>query len=755
MKRTLTTILALVLVAAISVGATLAFVRGENKNYINVFSSGENVDVEVWEVIDVKGDGATVTETSIDANTVQIKYDGVMPGDSLKKQLNVKNNGADAYVKIDVTITNYSAIKAAIDNTYAGYGYSKAAINAMYDYIFKGWNIDSNFNVLKLADYVLEANTSAVVDDKVVITYYLKLAKDQSTILYEGIEAPEEFTYAQLGMFDGLEINVAASAIQADNLTLDEAKEAFENTNPGYGDPASASVWDGAVPAEMPETLVVDGDTQTVHVKDAAAFAYLSTLSAKWVDLYTDRNGTTYTNYANGAGANYYYSGQWTVSLDANLDLNNHPIAPINIMFGQGTGATAFNGNGHYITNINTTTGLFADGTRAHYMNLVLENVKATNGALAGASNSSIDRVTVINASISGDDYVGGLVGKTYSSVTNCKVIDSSVVATGKEAGGLIGYAEANSKGSVIANNVVNNVTVYANNRAAGLVAQSNVNIKVYNNTVDTATVGVVDDSTYQPGAVVSNALQSDYVYDNTVIDVTVVVDVAFASDSVELDKAIGDGKETVYLFAGEYTFPSGFDADTTLICEEGTVFDGKTSLSINGATVVGATFTNDNDYLVNSNTINGTFKDCVFTDCDGLRYCYAGETVVFENCVFDTDFYGAHFDGGANDVLFKNCTFTSFNTFGSALTKLTMEGCTFKYNGKGGYNGVNLWGNSELTNCTFVFDGSAYYEWVDAVGNNKTLTFTGCVVFDGTTERALTATDVGDYGAGNTITVK
>ncbi len=194
--------------------------------------------------------------------------------------------------------------------------------------------------------------------------------------------------------------------------------------------------------------------------------------------------------------------------------------------------------------------------------------------------------------------------------------------------------------------------------------------------------------------------------------------------------------------------------AGQTLICDENTVFDGKTGLNINGATIVGATFTNDNDYLVNSTTVNGTFKDCVFTDCDGLRYCYAGETVVFENCVFDTDFYGVHFDDGANDVIFKNCSFTGFNTFGSGLTKLTLENCTFKYNGKGGYNGINMWGNTDLINCTFVFDGSAT-EWVDACGNNKTINAIGCVISDGTTERALTSTDIGDYGTGNTITIK
>jgi predicted ribosomally synthesized peptide with SipW-like signal peptide len=230
------------------------------------------------------------------------------------------------------------------------------------------------------------------------------------------------------------------------------------------------------------------------------------------------------------------------------------------------------------------------------------------------------------------------------------------------------------------------------------------------------------------------------------------------SKDNAELSDALKNAQagDTIYVAEGTYTFPtSSFKAGTTLICEEGTVFNGKTSFGINGATVVGATFTNNNAYVCNSTTINGTFKDCVFTNCDGLRYCYAGETVVFENCVFDTDFYGVHFDGGANDVIFKNCTFTGFNTFGSAVTKLTLEGCTFKYNGKGGYNGINMWGTTDLINCTFVFDGSASNEWVDACGDNKTIYAKGCVVSNGTTERALALNDIGDYGTGNTITVE
>ena len=443
-----------------------------------------------------------------------------------------------------------------------------------------------------------------------------------------------------------LGINVFATQMTAE-------EDSFDNQ---YDANAAFSVWNGVVPTEMPDSLVVDGATQTVHVKDAAAFAYLSTLSADWVTLYSDGQGTTYTNYANGAGANYYYSGNWKVSLEADIDLNNHDLAPVDIVFGQSTGATAFNGNGHTIRNINA--GLFKDGTRASFSNLTLENVKATNGALAGIVNHSVTDVTVKNATISGVDYVGGLVGKTYSSVTRCKVIDSSVLATGKEAGGLIGYAEANSLGSTITNNVVNNVTVYAGNRAAGLVAQPNTTVKVYNNTVDTVTVGAADTSAYQPGAVVSNALAPANVYDNTVINVDIANQIVFADNDADLDTAIASGAETVILGNADYTADLysvtardsltiiGNGADTKLAFNNLQVRASQfKNLTISNCTIERMPNKSWGHLAFGSSTVDGgvyTISNCTFNGV-GTQGIYINQNVAatfnIENCTFNGDF--------------------------------------------------------------------------------------------------------------------
>lgn len=210
-----------------------------------------------------------------------------------------------------------------------------------------------------------------------------------------------------------------------------------------------------------------------------------------------------------------------------------------------------------------------------------------------------------------------------------------------------------------------------------------------------------------------------------------------------------------IYLEAGEYTgFPTSQIAEgVTIICEEGTVFEGKTSADIKGATIVGATFSNESGSAIGGN-VNGTFKDCNFTGTNGLRYCYAGETVVFEDCVFSGSVYGAHFDGGTNEIIFKNCTLSGFNALGSAVTLVTFEGCTFKGNGESSYNGANLWGNTKMINCEFTFDGSTKTEWLDCISKDKTYEFTNCTV-NGIKYTEKNYTDFDEIFSRNNVTIK
>ncbi|MBE6672328.1 MAG: right-handed parallel beta-helix repeat-containing protein [Ruminococcaceae bacterium] len=665
-RALLFSVLSMLLCVTMLMGTTYAWFTDSVSSTNNIIKSG-NLDVELY----YSKDGSTWTEVNSQTNVFAESL--WEPGYTEVVYLKVKNAGSLALkYQLGVNVASEIGSKNVLGDEFKlsdfiKYGVTTEAIANREDAIAK---VDATATRLNLA---YNTNGSLLTGEEAVMTM----------VVYMPETVGNEANHAKDAAVPTINLGLNLFATQ---YTYEE--DSFGND---YDETAAFSVWNGVVPTEMPETLVVDGAAQTVYVKDAAAFAYLSTLSAKWVDLYTDGNGTTYTNYANGAGANYYYSGKWTVSLEADIDLANHELAPVVIMFGQAAGATKFDGNGHTIRNIKAEPGLFADGTRASYSNLVLMNVTATRGALTGVSNHSIDRVTVKNASISGTDYVGGLVGSAYSTVTNCVVEDSFVVATGKEAGGLIGYAEANSKGSEITNNIVRNVSVYAGNRAAGLVAQPNVNIKVYKNVIDTVTVGAEDLSKYACGAVVSNALAPANVYDNTVKNATVeTAKIAIVSGNTDLKDAVNDDDvKKIVLAAGTYTLP-------TLANKDGITIEGS------GSTVVGgdsATTGFGSNFGKNTVIKNVTFSGAT----NGVRYSYAkGGTTVFENCTFAGDStYGFHIDASGNATfIFNDCTFVGFNAFAGDLESITFNNCTFLSNGN--YGHTNIWSVGYFNNCTW-----------------------------------------------------
>ena len=225
-----------------------------------------------------------------------------------------------------------------------------------------------------------------------------------------------------------------------------------------------------------------------------------------------------------------------------------------------------------------------------------------------------------------------------------------------------------------------------------------------------------------------------------------VVAEVTVANDQASLNAAIQNGEETVIVAAGEYTFPaSSVQAGQTIICEEGAVFTGKSSLNINGATVVGANFKNEGGEAV-SGTIYGNFKDCTFEGAETLRWCYttAGQTTVFENCVVKTTLRGVHFDGMDGDVIFRNCEINGFNAY-SGAGNITFEGCTFG-NDASKYNGLNIYSNTHLVNCTFNFK-SGKTNFIDMEGTGKTLTITNCTAtLDGA------AANVADFIGGSKL---
>ncbi|MBQ4108102.1 MAG: hypothetical protein IJC80_01735, partial [Clostridia bacterium] len=345
-RALLTSLMALVLCFAMLTGTTFAWFTDQETSGNNKIIAG-NLDVEMYL------DGAA---DPIDSNTklfVAVKHwePGVVAYENitvvnegnlaLKYQLsmNFADNGLAEALKVGVIeggvqTTDRETVKSAVTS----------------------WKPIANFvENGELAVNDNDNTTNEVSSETYGIVIYWEPSDNDNKFNGNDKNATKEFS---------VDFGVTLFATQ-----LMAEEDAF---GPDYDENAPFSIWNGTVPSEMPETLVVDGATQTIHVKDADAFVYLSKLYAKLVDLYNDGNGTTYSNYANGAGANYYYSGLWTVSLEADIDLDNHPIDPVTLVFGESTGASAFKGNNHTIRNINTTTGLFENGNRASYADLCL-----------------------------------------------------------------------------------------------------------------------------------------------------------------------------------------------------------------------------------------------------------------------------------------------------------------------------------------------------------------------------------------------
>ena len=210
---------------------------------------------------------------------------------------------------------------------------------------------------------------------------------------------------------------------------------------------------------------------------------------------------------------------------------------------------------------------------------------------------------------------------------------------------------------------------------------------------------------------------------------------VATVSDTQGLKDALAGGKSTILLGAGNYTFPaSSLKAGVTVICEEGTVFTGSSSLNINGATVIGATFSNPNG-TASTGTINGTFKKCTFSGSNASRWAYAENSdIVFEDCVFNANgVYAIHYDGttGAN-ILYKNCKITGWVAITGGHKSLTFDGCQIY--GNGTYGVIRVYGDTTIKNCTFdvakVNTSDVYQDGIHAV--DCTITVENCVNVNG-----------------------
>ncbi len=162
---------------------------------------------------------------------------------------------------------------------------------------------------------------------------------------------------------------------------------------------------------------IISGNTLALKQKETSP---LPSLVNGYYEVRTAGELRTMVEYINFSQANL----NTNIKLMADIDLNNEEWTPIGAYDSSGDFKEyigTFDGNGHTITGLKITStisyqGLFAmidKGGVVKNLGLISPSITATSnvGAIAGQSNGTITATYVSGGTITGETYVGGLVG--------------------------------------------------------------------------------------------------------------------------------------------------------------------------------------------------------------------------------------------------------------------------------------------------------------------------------------------------------
>lgn len=710
MKKTLVMVVSLVLIAAIAIGGTVAYLTVDPVKKSNIFSVGD-IAIELNEDVAVIGEGGEITRD----NETGATYDGVMPGDYLKKEVSVKNTGSKpAYVAVEVTLNNAGLINKSIDEFYEDKGYSADEIQRIYDFIFDGFGINYNPRPAKggvsatgednargvidgtfgLPEHTLKVDfaktvkgssvidatnwfiagrekagqywvdgpgdydgyyTEDMTDYQIRYTYYLLLNEGEESVLFKGLNVPASFNAEQLKMFDGLNINIEASAIQADNFYGD-AKTAFTVLKAE----AEGEIKNNAVSdkEDLKNALTKEDKVIVVDLNDDVAYDV-----KPWNN---NAMGGTPTELIiiNGNGHTLTFN-----QLDS--DWNN----------------IVTNGAKLIINNANITNSGHNDGPwNRHNINFACEvelNNVNSDKAIALGQDSVLNNVTVT-------DDAG-----VYGLWIRAKDIDVDINTLSITAERGIKIADEYVDAPALVDLSVKNAEFNTTKKAAILVtsnAGANIsleNVNIYNCAADPINAVWVDEdrAAYADKVVVTGGRVAVESGD---------LGFAMAANNDELNNVINSGATTIVLKAATYHMPASAKGKTlTIIGSKNAIIEivpagqgeanGQLDYNLDSSDVTfkGVTIKTNNQTYAGYARLKGTYTDCVFENC----YCLNG-TSVFTNCTFNVS--GNQYNiwtWGAPVATFNGCTFNSDGKalllYGQANTKLTVNGCVF--NDKGG----------------------------------------------------------------------
>lgn len=235
-KRTVALVLAIVLVFAVAVGGTVAYLTS-TANVKNTFTVG-SVNIKLDEA-KVTPDGKAVTPAErVTANDYKL-----MPGHEYTKDptVTVLKGSEESYVRMKVTFNNAAAIIAMCtdpENADEVTGVENAfPLIRMVNFVEANaakWDGIIPDNMFETEEML--GNSKYFVKDGDTLTFYYyyneKVAAPNAdnalAVLFDSIKVPEWVTADQLNALKDFQINVVAEAIQADGFdTADEAWAAF------------------------------------------------------------------------------------------------------------------------------------------------------------------------------------------------------------------------------------------------------------------------------------------------------------------------------------------------------------------------------------------------------------------------------------------------------------------------------------------------------------------------------------------------
>ena len=486
----------------------------------------------------------------------------------------------------------------------------------------------------------------------------------------------------------------------------------------------------------------------------------------------------------NYVSTNHIFEGD-TIYLEVDVDLDNCDWDPIgtavpgekNRFYG------SFDGKGHTISNLKIADGHYYAGLFGQiptynysqtFSNVTINNAKvvATDetesgknkeaaGALIGRANGTIIENCHVTGEIdiSGDRFVGGLLGHSYAQISDCTVeATGTIKATAWQAGGLVGshgatatYTSSVENCSVIGDGEdgLNVTSYYASvGGAIGAVSVSGVDSTTMEG-ITVANVSIAADSEDYGSGIAYVAV--GYEATNSTagnVSATLGGEECVATDADVVGIAVALVGNSGYATLQEAIDAAKVNGDTVTLTTDLTIEAGNGGYSKAGIVQNGFDI-DGNGHTLNVTGANDTWDCAIYTTggtiknltiASGMRGVFtAGQTedIILENVTIDGPIYTISADGASGvKWIIKNSTLNGWTSYASGFEVVSFENCTF---GEGaGYAYMRPYADTTYIGCDFTDDYS-----VDARADVK---MTDCTI-DGT---PMTAEDVAELLGGS-----